>query len=493
MYVGFGSVLWRKNMSVLSGLEPKRVFELFEEISAIPRGSGNRKKIADFCVAFADKNGLRAIRDVADNVIIFKDGTETLAGAPPVILQGHLDMVCQKTAESTVDFEKDGLQLLIDGDFIRADGTTLGADNGIAAAMILAILEDNALSHPPIEAVFTSDEEIGMVGAMALDASVLKGRRMINLDSEDKDCMTVSCAGGSDFSAKVAIGKKTATGHAVTVTLSGLRGGHSGICIHEGRVNANVLAGRFLQELRAFTAYDILSIDGGDKGNAIPLHCVIELCVSDVEAFEAYADKVFCTLKEEMSAREPNATMEMTVGKVGEYAVFDDKTVRVLVFVLLFAPNGVMDMSAEIPGLVETSLNLGILKTYDNALLFHFALRSNKKTALVYLENKLAVFFDAFGAAISTSGHYPPWEFNGDSVLQTLYIDTYKELFGDEPRVEAIHAGLECGVFADKLPHFDGIAIGPQMYDVHTTGERLEIRSVGEIYKLLTEMLAKCR
>lgn len=266
-------------MAKLDSLKPLNVFKYFEEICNIPHGSENMDAISEYCVKFAENHSLKYIRDDANNVIIFKSATDGYENAEPVILQGHLDMVCQKTEESNIDFMKDGLDLYVDGDFVKAHGTTLGADNGIAVAMILAILESDEISHPEIQAVFTTDEEIGMVGAGKLDMSVLTAKKMINLDAEEDDAITVSCAGGSDFKAVIPVNRVKQTGTKITVTLKGLKGGHSGVEIDKGRVNADVLAGRFLNHMSNIADFDIIAINGGDKGNAIPNLCRIELCV----------------------------------------------------------------------------------------------------------------------------------------------------------------------------------------------------------------------
>ncbi len=479
-------------MAVLNQLEPKRVFEYFEEISSVPRGSGNMQKIAEYCVGFAQKHRLKYIRDNTNNIVIYKPAYRGYESAEPIILQGHLDIVCQKTSDSKIDFDKDGLEIIVDGNYIKANGTTLGADNGIAVAMILAILESDSIPHPAIEAVFTTDEEIGMVGAVALDGSVLTAKKMINLDSEEMDCVTVSCAGGSDFTASIPVVRESVSGNQVTITLKGLKGGHSGICIHEGRVNANLLAGRILNHLNNNTKFGLISVSGGDKCNAITPICEIRL-VTDDDSFKSVAEKYIAEIKTEIAHREPDFCGEIEICENIQAECMDKASQDKVIYALLSAPNGVVEMSAEINGLVETSLNLGILKTEENAVSYSFALRSNKKTALKFLEDKLTAYFAPLSAEIKTGGHYPPWEFNANSDMQRLYIDSYKEQFGDTPRVEAIHAGLECGVFADKIRGFDAIAIGPQMYDVHTVNERLEIKSVGEIYKLLTKILEKCR
>ncbi|MBQ8606407.1 MAG: aminoacyl-histidine dipeptidase [Clostridia bacterium] len=477
-------------MSVLENLQPERVFYYFEKLCAIPHGSGNMEKISEFCLDFAKAHSLCAVRDSANNVIIFKGASEGYENAEPVILQGHLDMVCQKRADCNIDFEKDGLSLYIDGDFVKAHGTTLGADNGIAVAMTLAILESKDISHPPIEAVFTTDEEVGMDGALALDMSLLSGNKLINLDSEDEDILTVSCAGGSDFSITAPLCRKKASGTPVTVTLGGLRGGHSGIEIASGRVNSNILTGRLLNTLQSEIDFEIVSVCGGDKGNAIPLLSSLTVLTEDADGFINKVKLCLETVKKEISAREPGFEFETAAGEYGVYDVIGIK--KELIFLLSCAPNGVLKMSAEIEGLVETSLNLGIVSTDKESLYMLFTLRSNKRSALAYLEKKLTALCTFIDCEIKTGGHYPPWEFKENSELQELYKEVYRDLYGKEPRVEAIHAGLECGVLSSGKDGLDCISIGPELYDVHTVSERLSIPSTERIYKLVLEILKRC-
>ncbi len=463
----------------------KRVFEIFENITAIPRGSGNMKQIADFCEEFAIKNSLKYLRDAADNIIIFKDGTN--GADEPIILQGHLDMVCQQTADCKHDFTKSGPEIVIDGDFIKADGTTLGADNGIAVALILAILESKNLMHPPIEAVFTTDEEIGMVGALALDTSPLKAKRMINLDSEDDDTVTVSCAGGRDLMFTFPIGTEECNGTQFEISLSGLKGGHSGVEIDKGRVNANALAGRFLNHLYNETDFRITTINGGDKSNAITPECVISLVTNDAD-FANKANEYLNIIKTEISTREPDFTFNIVSRNNVSTALSKSLTERII-FTLLNAPNGIINMSADIKGLVETSLNIGIVKTDNNSVKIDFSLRSNKSSAMEFLEERLVAFAKTVNANTESFGHYPPWEYKHNSKLQEIYVSEFKKLYGAEPKIEAIHAGLECGVFDGKINGLTAISVGPQMYDVHTVNERLSISSTKKFTKLLLKVL----
>lgn len=478
-------------MSILESLQPTRVFKYFEEIATIPHGSGNCSAIAKYCTDFAEKHSLRYVRDDADNVIIYKPATKGYENADTVILQGHLDMVLQKTSDCSIDLEKEGLDIYIDGDYIKARGTTLGADNGIAVAMILAILESDNIPHPPIEALFTSDEEIGMVGALALDMGLLSGKKLINIDSEEEDILTVSCAGGSDFSITAPLKRKKAKGTKVKVSLKGLKGGHSGIEIHKGRVNANILMGRLINTLKDDIDFEILSVSGGDKGNAIPLMSNLIAVTNTPDQFVSKVTDCLNTVKTEISAREPDFDFDILVEDENEYDVIGIK--KELIFLMSCAPNGVLKMSAEIEGLVETSLNLGILNTDDDNLFMLFSLRSNKDSAMKYLEKKLETLCSFVDCEINKGGHYPPWEFRSNSDLQSLYKKVYAEKQGKDIKVEAIHAGLECGVLASGKQGLDCISVGPNLFDVHTTQERLSISSTARVYELILEVLKQCK
>lgn len=473
----------------LNNADPERVFHYFEQLSAIPRGSGNMKGIADYCENFAREHNLKYIRDDADNVMIFKPGSIGYEESAPVILQGHLDMVCQKTEESTCDFLTDGIDVYADGDFITANGTTLGADNGIAVAMILALLENGEAAHPPIEAVFTVDEEIGMLGALKLDMSVLSAKRMINLDSEEEGVVTVSCAGGSDFNVAVPIERVRKSGTELTLIVKGLWGGHSGVEINSGRVNADLLAARILDRLNADCDFDIISICGGDKANAIPNRCEVKICTADAGRVTSAAEACFEEIKAEISHREPDFSPQIISGGIGEFDVFEKASVKRLLSALMCVPNGVVEMSSEIEGLVETSLNLGILITENNAAKICISLRSNKKTAQEFLQRRLEVLFDNLNCAYTVSGYYPPWEFRNNSELRDVYCGIYREHCGKDLSVEAIHAGLECGVFSSGIDGLDCISVGPEMYGIHTTDEKLSISSTGRLFEVIKDVL----
>ena len=478
-------------MCKLSNIEPQKVFRYFEEISKIPRGSGNMEAISEYCVDFAKKHNLKYIKDDANNVVIFKNASKGYENSKPVILQGHMDMVCQKTDEYEINFEKDGIDIFVDGDFIKAKGTTLGADNGIAMAMMLSILEDESSEHPPLEAVFTTDEEVGMVGASALDVSILKGRRMINLDSEEERALTVSCAGGSDVKITIPFTKAIKKGTKITIKLKGLQGGHSGVEIDKGRINANILMGRVLNHLNKIFSFNIIAINGGTKRNAIPFECEVQLLVEDVDGFEKELIKYFSIVKEEISDAEPNCALGFSNDGQGEFEVLEKCVTDKIIYMLVITPNGIERMSKAIEGLVETSLNLGVLETLKNEILMQYALRSNKKSALDFLEKKMQTFAQFNNCKVEISGRYEPWEYREKSGLREVYVQAYEEKLGKKPDIEAIHAGLECAVFSASIENLDCIAIGPDMFDVHTAEESLSISSTKKIFEVLCQTLKK--
>ncbi|MBE6836733.1 MAG: aminoacyl-histidine dipeptidase [Ruminococcus sp.] len=474
-------------------VKPERVFSYFEEICSVPRGSGNMEKISRYCVEFAKKQNLEYYTDSYGNVVIYKKGTAGYEDSEPVILQGHLDMVCQKTDDCEIDFENDGLDVYVDGDYLKAKGTTLGADNGIAISMILAVLESNNISHPPIEAVFTIDEEIGLIGANVLDKSVLKSKRMINLDAEEDDTLTVSCAGGNDFSVRIPVERVKAQGKAVKISLKGLQGGHSGVEIDKGRVNANNLMGRLLNHLKFNMDFEIVSVDGGDKTNAITNSCKAQLCCENGETLRAEAEKYLEIVKNELSAREPGFRYEITVSEACEQEVMNSEVRDGLVYFLACVPEGIIRMSAEIEGLVETSQNLGILKTDENEVVIKFAQRSNLMSGMDFLKEMMTRFSQCVPCVAESSGFYPPWEFLRDSKLQELYKNCYEAYYGEKPKVEAIHAGLECSVFSAAIEGLDCIAIGPEMHGVHTVNEKLSVSSTENTFRLLISILKRLK
>lgn len=470
-----------------------KVFEYFKEICAIPHGSGNMEKISEFCVKFAVKNNLKYVKDSANNVIIYKNGTIGFENSDPIILQGHIDMVCQKTPDKQIDFKNDPIEVYQDGDYLKANGTTLGADNGIAVAMIMTILASKDIPHPPIEAVFTTDEEIGMIGASAFDCSLLKSKKMINLDTEDANTLTVSCAGGSDFKISIPTAKTTKNGVKATVEIKGLLGGHSGVEINKGRINANVLLGRILNHLNTKVDFEIITINGGTKKNVITPNAKAELLVENIDAFTDIFNNYKQNVIKEIKAREPQCEITLSITQNCEEEVLDKPSKEKALFMLLLTPNGVLDMSVEIENLVETSLNLGVLETNTDNIVLNYALRSNKENALCALEEKMSCFAKYNNCSFDISGRYSPWEFKDNSDLQKLYIETYFQENGVKPNVIAIHAGLECAVFSSKIKDIDCIAIGPEMHDIHSVNERLSISSTKNIFTILCNLLNKCK
>jgi|GEM_PF-8470 len=466
---------------VTKGLKPERVFYYFEKLSAIPHGSGNTDAISEYCMEVAKSLGLDAEKDAWNNVIIRKPASEGYADHPTVILQGHLDMVCEKDADSPIDFTKDGLDLCLDGDFLFAKGTTLGGDDGIAIAMALAVLEDNTLAHPPIEALFTTDEETGMYGAEGLDASRLSGTTLLNIDSEEEGILTVSCAGGARACIELPLTQSANSMPCHTVTLGGLIGGHSGVEIGTGRQNANVLMGSFLATLPF--AYQIVEIAGGMKDNAIPRETVaIVACDGDLtSAADAF-------VKENRVDADPD--LFITVSPAMQNAVaFDTESSKRIANLLSTVANGVQKMSEDIPGLVQTSLNLGILKIEDEKMVATFAVRSSVDREKLELLEKLQNTAASFGGSFESHAHYPAWEYRKDSPLRDTMVRVYEQLYGASPEVVAIHAGLECGLFAGKIAGLDAVSFGPNLYDIHTSRERLSIASTERTYKYLCEIL----
>ena len=467
-------------MGILDGVKPTRVMHYFEKICAIPHGSGNTDKISSFCVGFAKELGLEVIKDKLNNVIIKKPASKGYEAHPTVILQGHLDMVCEKDADSPIDFEKDGLDLKTDGDFVYAKGTTLGGDDGIAIAMAMAILEDNSLSHPPIEALFTTDEETGMYGAEGLDASVLNVKILINIDSEKEGILTVGCAGGARADIKIPLTKEAASLPAYRITLGGLKGGHSGAEIDKGRLNSNIMMGKFLNFL-PFNYY-VGDIGGGLKDNAIPrITEATVFCDGDIDA----VSKEFVKLNK----IETDDGLSVSVESCDCNECFSLASSKAIADFLCTVPNGIQAMSKDIEGLVQTSLNLGVLNIVDSCLHMTFSVRSSVNAEKYGLLDKLEKLANEFGGAFSSHAHYPAWEYRKDSPLRDIMTNVYEKMYGSTPVVAAIHAGLECGMFCDKISGLDAVSFGPDIYDIHTSRERMSVSSVARAYDYLLEVL----
>ena len=472
----------------LAGLEPASVFGYFEQLCAIPHGSGNTKMISDYLVNFAKEHGIRYIQDELNNVLLFADGTCGYEDHAPVILQGHMDMVCEKDADCPIDMEREGLDITHDGEYIFANGTTLGGDDGVAVAFALALLADPTIAHPPIEVIITVDEEVGMEGATGVDLSMLKGRTMINLDCENEGVFTVSCAGGARGTITLPLQRRAVYGPCVKLTVEGLQGGHSGVEIHKNLGNANKIMGEFLNRVQKLMPLCITDITGGAKDNAIPRSCQVTLVAmgSHIERI----NDVAAQLQEEVRATfdEPEARIYGDdVDALGGNALSTQDSAKVIAL-LCSAPNGVQSWSQDIEGLVQTSLNLGVVRLAD-ALRMTFAVRSSvnqEKRELLAQLQELAKLFDA---QYSEMGDYPAWEFKKDSHLRDTMVRVFERMYGKTPVVEAIHAGLECGILSDKLPGLDCVAIGPDMQDIHTSRERLHIASTRRSWEFLLEIL----
>ena len=473
----------------LAELEPKQVFRYFEQICSIPHGSRNTKAISDYLAAFAAEQGIRCIQDEKNNIIMFADGTCGMENHAPVILQGHMDMVCEKDADCTIDMDTQGLDVRHDAECVYAKGTTLGGDDGIAVAIAMALVSDRSIAHPPLEIIITVDEEIGMLGADAIDVSMLKGRRMINLDSEDEGIFTVSCAGGAEATLSLNITRKAVYGPCIRLSVDGLRGGHSGMEIHKNRANANKVMGEFMSRILKLMPLCLTSFSGGNKDNAIPRSCSVNAVAMGIglERINDIAAQLQAEIRKQYD--EPDATVQaFDVDALGGNSLTAEDTAKVAAL-LNAAPNGVQSYSADIPGLVQTSLNMGIARLAGDTFSLTFSVRSSvnaEKEALLQKLRELSGFYDG---SYSQKGEYPAWEYHKDSHLQNVMVETYTQMFGKEPKVVALHAGLECGLFSEKLPGLDAVSIGPQMHDIHTSREKLEIASTGRVWAFLCNVL----
>ena len=475
--------------------KPEKVFHFFSEIAKIPRGSGNMEAIVQYCLRFAKDRGLESYCDNYGNVMIFKDGTKGYEHSESVILQGHLDMVCEKRPDCLKDMEREGIDILIDGEYLRADGTTLGGDNGIAVAYILALLDDaGTIAHPPIEALLTADEEVGLRGAHALDASKLTGKRLINMDSEEEGILTVSCAGAVRATCAVPMmyEETTASMRAKRVTVSGLLGGHSGIDIGRSRKNAALVLAELLYDLSGHIQIGIAGFSSGGRLNVIPQTAEMVICIDSAQ--EKEFDSILTTynagLKRACTQTEPNACVS-AVNVPVPAACLDDTSAKTLISTLLLAPNGVSAVSTDIPFLVQTSSNLGSVSLEDNVLNLGFMIRSNTDHGKTETVRRLKALAGSVRGMVTLSDDYPAWEYRQVSPLREVMVETYEEMYGSKPQICAIHAGLECGILAEKLEGTDMISIGPNMKNVHTPDEQLEIKSVERCWEYLLRVLER--
>ena len=444
---------------VLETLEPKAVFHFFEDLTRIPHGSRNTKAISDYCVAFAKERGLWVYQDALNNVIIKKPATAGYEAAPAVILQGHLDMVAEKTPESPIDFTKDALDLRVEGDYVSANGTTLGGDDGIA---------------------------VGMEGAQGLDFSQLSARRMLNVDSEDEGIFTVSCAGGASANVSIGLTSAPCALACARLTVSGLIGGHSGQEIDKGRANANLLLGRVLNAVQCKLSFRLVSAAGGLKDNAIPnaAEAVLALREEDLSAAREIAAACEADFRKEYAAADPGVTVALEPAPACDQALTEEATLRVVRFLLL-VPNGIAAMSMDIPGLVQTSCNLGIFHVTDSVLTAVSSVRSSVSSQKQMLLARIDALSQLLGGSLHVTGAYPAWEYRRESPLRDKLAAVYTQQTGKTPKIEAIHAGLECGLFAGQLPGLDCVSFGPDLADIHTTREKMSISSVQRTWRFL--------
>lgn len=465
------------------------VLDYFREISSIPRGSRFNTKISNYLVEFAKKHGFDYVQDEAENVVIYKPAAKGYESCPPLIMQGHMDMVCEKVSEDAHDFQNDGIKLITKDNYITADGTTLGADDGIALAYMLEFLADDNLVCPPLEMVFTTDEEIGMIGAMSFDAGVLRGKHMINLDTEDEKGFIAACAGGVTARTDIPVNRVTRDGVQLVIDIAGLKGGHSGVDIDKNRSNAVLLIGRLLAYLPE-EYFGIIDICGGNKDNVIPNEAYVRLVVDadKIEELSEMCSEAAVILSDELTAAEPGLEISITEDSaeaVKTYDTIDSDSYAKLFYYLTYVPNGIQVMSASIPGMVESSQNLGILKIEDNFLKISVSMRSQKPSYKEYMTKKLEGMASMLDAVFEVSGDYPGYDMAVESQFRDMMCNVYEDSFGRKPEISSIHAGLEIGVFASKMPGLDIISIGPDTLDIHTVDERVDIESIHRVEKFL--------
>ena len=480
-------------MNPLQNTEPKEVFKWFYEISQVPRGSGNERAISDFLVKFAKDRNLEVHQDKAMNVIIKKPGTAGYEKSPTVIIQGHMDMVCEKDASSNHDFLKDPIKFVVKGEMLYADKTTLGGDDGIAVAYALTVLDSKDIPHPPLEVLITTEEETGMGGAMALTDEHLQGTRLLNIDSEEEGVFLVSCAGGANIHVFFDIKKETAKGKFLKITVGGLLGGHSGIEINKQRANSIKLLGRILYNIKQNEKINVVEISGGSKHNAIAKDAYAIIAVENTGAVLKIVEKLASDLKNEYRAVDKLLTVTANETQNPSGQMFTKELSLNLIDFMASIPNGVQYMSMEIPGLVQTSLNNGVLEEIDGKIKLTTSVRSSVKSALDEIVDILRIQAERCGAEFKKVSEYPAWEYSPNSPVRDAAVNVYKKLNNKEPVITAIHAGLECGLLKKTLPNIDAVSFGPNLYDVHTPNEHMDIASVERVWKFLLAYLAELK
>lgn len=482
-------------MAVLGNIEPKQVFHFFEELCQIPRATFDTKRVSDYCVKFAKDRGLFVTQDEANNVIIRKGGTAGYENSEPVILQGHLDMVCVKTADSTHDFDSEPLDIFVEDGFVKAKDTSLGGDDGIAVAMAMALLDSDDIAHPPIEAVFTTDEETGMGGANAIDLSVLKGRKLINIDSEIEGILTAGCAGGISLMTEIPVKREKRKGTLVRLEVTGLQGGHSGIEIDKQRGNAHKLMGHLLSEISGKTEIYLADINGGEKDNVISMVSTSGILVPEEEVCKVKetAEKMKAVWDNEFMGDEPSLEVKAEAEGETELNVCDRESTDKVIHYLFVCPNGVQCFARKLEGLVESSLNIGIVKTTEEYINAGHMIRSSVESQKQAMYRQVDCLAGLVGGTSHITSEYPAWQYNPSSELCGVMQKIYKEMFHEEPKVFAVHAGLECGLFLGKRPDLDCVSVGPNLLDVHSVNEKVDIASVERTWEYLKAILKELK
>mgnify|MGYP003097756728 CR=1 FL=1 len=467
-----------------------KVLYFFEKINEIPRGSGNEKAVSDYIVSFAKERGLWVHQDKANNVIIKKDGSKGYENHEPVVIQGHMDMVCEKNPDVVHDFEKDPIKVIYEGDYIHADGTTLGADDGIAVAMAMALLDNENAVHPPLEVVITTDEEVGMLGAASLDATFIKGRKLLNIDSEEEGIFTVGCAGGVKTESIIPVEFTVPEyGSFVKIMVTGLEGGHSGIDIDKERGNANKIMARVLDRLKNTENIEVSYLMGGAKDNAIPRYAEMLVGCDDIDRLKAGINILAEELRAEFAVTD--RYIEITAEEMEKPEnVFTSESLNKVIAAIMLMPNGIQSMNLDL-NMAESSNNLGVVKMNEGSVSLICAVRSSVITRKAYIKAQIEKLTKLCGGTTESHGDYPAWEYKAESPLRDLFTEVYKDCYNKTPRVETVHAGLECGLIAEKIPDMDMVSFGPNLMDIHTPKERASISSIERVWNFLCKVLEK--
>jgi dipeptidase D len=477
----------------IRNLEPKPLWNKFADLNAVPRPSKKEERVIEFIKNFGTGLGLETFEDEIRNVIIRKPATPGMENRKPIVLQGHLDMVHQKNNDTTFDFDAQGIDMYVDGDWVRARGTTLGADNGLGVAMIMAILESTTIKHPAIEALFTIDEETGMTGALNLKGGVLQGEILLNMDTEEDDEIDIGCAGGIDVTATRGYAEEETPEGSVgyTITVKGLQGGHSGMDIHKGLGNANKLMNRLLFDGFENFGLQIAEISGGSLRNAIPRESIANVIIAEMydEAFVFDMQEVIGDIKTEFKTTEPNLTIEIVKNDLVPTKVMDLGVQEGLLRAIYAAHNGVYRMSADMEDLVETSNNIARVIVKDGHISIQNLTRSSVETSKMDLANALRSAYELFGCEVEFGGSYPGWTPNVNSEILEVLTSIYERQNGEQPKVVACHAGLECGILGTNYPNMDMISFGPTIHGAHSPDERASITSSQKFWKFVIEIL----